>query len=382
LVYRQTLEINKFKKTQEWRTIGVRIRNSELSLLNRQLDRLNYTTLGDLVKDLVAGKITRLTDDQQIDIMKTNLQTNGQITGLSGKPYDFYKQIDIEDFLTFLKGKYHEHTAKCYLSYFERYAHIFFGLNPDVELFKLKPHKRSWILQSVKRFGDFYFRKYNNREAIQLIRQIIERYDLNKNLDMKDKIYLVSPNFIEEKVKKIFEMHGEIGFIARFGLLSGLREQEIIYIKEKEICSNGYGCDCDSLHKVECKNGLTIIAIGWTRGNKKALATIIPTQYWEKFRSLQKFDYTDISATHKIMKRDVGIAYIAMRKIHYNVMRFKETLSVDEAEVLAGRFSSVSGRHYVLHDPEKLAEKYKIAWNNFGININQTEDTIFFSLSS
>jgi hypothetical protein len=152
LVKRQTLEINQFKKTQEWRTIGVRIRISELSLLNRQLDRLNYTTLGDLVKDLVAGKITRLTDDQQIDIMKINLQTNGQITGLSCKPYDFYKQIDIEDFLTFLKNKYHEHTAKCYLSYFERYAHVFFSLNPDVELFKLKPHKRSWILQSVKRF--------------------------------------------------------------------------------------------------------------------------------------------------------------------------------------------------------------------------------------
>ncbi len=151
--------------------------------------------------------------------MKTNLQANGQITGLSGKPYDFYKQIDIEDFLNYLKSKYHEHTAKCYLSYFERYAHVFFGLNPDVELFKLNPHKRSWILQSVKRFGDFYFRKYNNREVIQLIRQIIERYDLNKNLDMKDKIYLVSPNFIEEKVKKIFEMPGEIGFIAQIWII-------------------------------------------------------------------------------------------------------------------------------------------------------------------
>jgi intergrase/recombinase len=355
----------------EWKTIGVKVRFSELPNLNRQLDRLSYTTLGDLVKDLIAGKITRLTDDQQIDIMKNNLQANGQITGLSGKPYDFYKQIDIEDFLNYLTSKYHKHTAKCYLSYFVRYANIFFGLNPDVELFKLKPHKRSWILQSVKRFGDFYFRKYNNREVIQLIRQIIERYDLNKNLDMKDKIYLVSPNFIEEKVKKIFEMSGEIGFIARFGLLSGLREQEIIYIKEKEICSNGYGCDCDRLHKVDCRNGLTIIAIGWTRGNKKALATIIPIHYWEKFRALQKFDYTDIAPTHKIMKRDVGIAYIAMRKIHYNVMRFRDTLSVDEAEVLAGRFSSVSGRHYVLHDPEKLTEKYNTAWNNFGININQ-----------
>ena len=126
LVNRQNLQINQFKKTQEWRTIGVRIRNSELSLLNRQLDRLNYTTLGDLVKDLVAGKITRLTDDQQIDIMKTNLQANGQATGLSGKPYDFYKQIDIEGFLKYLKNKYHEHTAKCYLSYFERYAYVFF----------------------------------------------------------------------------------------------------------------------------------------------------------------------------------------------------------------------------------------------------------------
>jgi hypothetical protein len=51
-------------------------------LLNKQLDRLNYTTLGELVKDLMSGKITRLTDDQQIEIMKTNLQTNGQITGL------------------------------------------------------------------------------------------------------------------------------------------------------------------------------------------------------------------------------------------------------------------------------------------------------------
>ena len=34
---------------------------------------------------------------------------------------------------------------------------------------------------------------------------------------MKDKIYLVSPNFIDKKTK-IFEMPGEIGFMARFCL--------------------------------------------------------------------------------------------------------------------------------------------------------------------
>ena len=44
-------------KTQksEWKTVGVKIRNEELPLLNRQLDRLSYVTLGDLVKDLMAG---------------------------------------------------------------------------------------------------------------------------------------------------------------------------------------------------------------------------------------------------------------------------------------------------------------------------------------
>jgi intergrase/recombinase len=174
---------------------------------------------------------------------------------------------------------------------------------------------------------------------------------------MKDHIYLVSPQFIEEKVKKIIT-------------LQGLREQELVYIKEKAICNDGYGCDCEELHVVNCKNGTTIIAIGWTRGNKKALATILPKGYWKKLRTLPKFDYTDIAATHKIMKRDVGIAYLAMRKIHYNVMRFRDTLSVDEAEVLAGRFKSVSGRYYVLHDPEKLTDKYITAWNNFGISVH------------
>ena len=52
-------------------------------------------------------------------------------------------------------------------------------------------------------------------------------------------------------------------------------------------------------------------------------------------------------------------------------MGFRKALELDEAEVLAGRFSSVSARHYVLNDPEKIAEKYTNAWNNFGINIGQ-----------
>lgn len=80
---------NTRKKITEWRTIGVRIKNSELPVINRQLDRLNYSTLGDLVKDLVNGKITGVTEDQQIDIINANMQGNGQITSLPGKPFEY-----------------------------------------------------------------------------------------------------------------------------------------------------------------------------------------------------------------------------------------------------------------------------------------------------
>ena len=50
-------------------------------------------------------------------------------------------------------------------------------------------------------------------------------------------------------------------------------------------------------------------------------------------------------------------------------MRFKNAIEFDEAEVLAGRFKSISARHYVLNDPEKLSGKYISAWKNFGVKI-------------
>jgi hypothetical protein len=102
-------------ENNEWKTIGVKVRIGELPLLNRQLARFSYNTLGDLVRGVIAGKITQVTEDEQIEIMKTNLQTSGQLAGLSGKPYDFYKQIDVTDFLKYLKERYSDHTAKSYV---------------------------------------------------------------------------------------------------------------------------------------------------------------------------------------------------------------------------------------------------------------------------
>ena len=333
------------------------------------LKRLQCQTLNELVKDVIAGKITRISEDTQIEIMKAQAQANGLFTAQSGY-YDFYKRVDDSDFYKWLKENYHPHTANCLHNYYLKYVDIFFSPKPDSILLKFAPHKRSWILQSMKRFGDFYFNKYGTKDVKQLILRIIERYDLNKNLDMKDRIYLVSPNFVEEKVNKIMTISGDIGYTCKLGLLCGLREQEILYIREKPVCDQSYGCDCEKLHVVNCKNNdMTVIAIGWSRGNKKAIATILPTKFWNKLRLMQKFDINDIQAAHKILKREAGIAYVVMRKIHYNVIRFKNALELDEAEVLAGRFRSVSARHYVLNDPEKLSAKYTSAWAYFGLDL-------------
>ena len=47
--------------------------------------------------------------------MKVQTQSSGLLTNQSGY-YDFYKKIDTNDFLKWLKDNYHIHTANCYYS--------------------------------------------------------------------------------------------------------------------------------------------------------------------------------------------------------------------------------------------------------------------------
>ena len=367
----QLIENSKQKdyKNYGWKNVAIKIKERDQILFNRQLDKLGFETLGDLVKELLAGKITRLTEDKQIEIMKINNQGSGQYTLQPETNYDFYKKIDVDDILKEFEKRYHPKTSKCLVSYFRRYADIFFDINPDVLLFRLKPHKRSWILQAMKRIGDYYFWKYNSRDIQDLVKRIIERYHLNKDLDMKDKIYLVNPGYIINKLTSLMAIPGHIGFIIRVGLFTGLREEELYYIYNKELCNNELGCKCNSLHVFHLDNKMTIIGINWIRVNKKVFVTILPTLIWNDFRNLPKFDRSDIIAAHSITKRDAEILYIGLRKIHYNVMRFKDAMNPDEADALAGRAKTTSAQHYVLHDLRSFSDKYIKAWQNFGLNV-------------
>jgi hypothetical protein len=120
----------------------------------------------------------------------------------------------------------------------------------------------------MKRFGDYYFWKYNNREVQNLVKTVIERYMLNRDLDMKNKIYLVNPNYLQTKINTLMAIPGEIGFTVRMGLFTGLREEELYYIHDRAICYNELGCKCNNLHpiNIDRSSAITIIGINWIRG--------------------------------------------------------------------------------------------------------------------
>ena len=58
------------------------------------------------------------------------------------------------------------------------------------------------------------------------------------------------------------KIQGEVGFIIKVGLFSGLREEEILYSHSKEICPDNAGHKCGKMHVInKPNNGMSIISI-------------------------------------------------------------------------------------------------------------------------
>ena len=136
---------------------------------------------------------------------------------------------------------------------------------------------------------------------------------LTLHLDMKRAIYVVDDQFVANKIEKLMGIQGEIGFIIKVGLFSGLREEEIIYSHGKEICPDNAGHKCDKLHVINKPNGMSIITLNWFRGNKQCYFFIMPTNIWKQFRNLSRFTRKEeINSAHNIVKREVGLKFIVM----------------------------------------------------------------------
>ena len=354
-------------KITEFKTIGTKIKNMDIPILNQRLKIYGYQTIGELIHDFIKTKFPPIHDDEELRSMKANLQQNGQLTSLSGSYPSFLNNIDYDEMLKFYTNnlRLHNKSARDLVSYFRRYYDIFFGNHPD-EVLKYAPHKRSWILQSMKKFASYYKYKTGNPDCEDVVKRMIERYNLNVSLDMKRAIYVVDDQFVASKIQKLMEIQGEVGFIIKVGLFSGIREEEIIYSHSKDICPDNAGHKCDKLHVINKPNGMSIITLNWFRGNKQCYFFIMPTYIWKQFRNLSRFTRKEeINSAHNIVKREVGIKFMDLRKLHYNVVR--NTMDPNEADVLAGRTKTVSAQHYALYQLDKMTESYKQAWEKFGI---------------
>src|SRR5215208_1821940 len=358
--------------TNEWKTVGVRIKSQDLPALNQRLRLYGFETLGQLVGDFLIAKFPPITDDRQIQTMDSNMQSTGikTIVNSTFEP-TFYKNVDYDDMLKYLLTirKLNNKHVRDIVSYFRRFRDVFFGPQPE-QILKLKPPKRGWILQGMRHFGNYYYYKTNNPECKELIEKIINRYGLNIGLDMHQRIYIVDDNFVSNKVKTLLAIQGDLGLTIKVGLFSGLREDEIIFMHNKEICNNLGGCSCNNkLHVITKSNGLDVVAINWFRGHKKCYFTILPTTIWERFRGLSNFNHEDIDIAHKLTKKKANLMFVELRKIHYNVMR--RVMDVNEADILAGRAKSVSAKHYAMYELDKMTEAYKEAWQRFGVNTDE-----------
>jgi hypothetical protein len=81
----------------------------------------------------------------------------------------------------------------------------------------------------------------------------------------------------------------------------------------------------------------------------------------QKFGERSTLSESEQQATNRIIKKDAGILYIAMRKIHSNVMRFNGMMRFEKADILAGRAESTSAQFYVAYELDKIADQYKEA---------------------
>lgn len=351
----------------KWKRMAFPIPEHEVGLLNQRLKMFGYETVGQLMKDFRTGKFPVISEDKQIDNLYQNKSSSGQNTytiGDGGK--EFYQNVDLQDLYTYCLNvrKLSANSCRDIVSYFKRFRDQFFTDVGIEQIRKLSPRIRSKIMDAFRKFGLYYFYKYNNDQVVDLVSRIIRRHNLSFGNSEYGKLYIVDNNYLEDKLKKIFELNGDLGLVIKFALYSGLREEELVYLHHRDICPDLSGCGCDKLHVIE-KGDYSVVLIQWHRGHKKCYFTIVPTTLLKEFRSLDRFEYNPhIKSSHSYLKtKDMNLNFMWLRKAHYNVMC--RVMKPFEANILAGRAKSVDAKHYAMYEIDEMTNKYKEAWDKF-----------------
>ncbi len=349
------------------RTVGVKLKESEIAALNQRFKLNGFATLGDLVRSYLNGELSTSGGTDQIERLLMRLKERNITDPLTGEITPiFYKNVDIEDFRRYLRSKYkYGRYGDDLTKYYQRFAEFFFT---KPEIVKAESGRnRSWICDAMRRFAEYYDYKYQKPEMRMLIREIIERYEINRQMRRHDQVWIADQGYLDSTITKILgTFAGDLAILIRFALFSGLRGEEIAYVHGKPICARLASCGCENLHIVNKSNGISAVVVNRIVGQKHCYFTIVPTKVWIDFRGLSKADYEFRKFAHLRLKEATNgeVALMDLRKFNYN-MNARSEMKEMGAEVLAGRARSISARHYLLNELDLLAEQYGKAWKKY-----------------
>lgn len=350
------------------RSLGVRLKESDIAALNQRFRIDGFRNLSDLVRTYLDGELLRSATTDHVERLLLRLKDKDITDPLTGDvTSNFYKNFDIEDFRRYLKNKYkYSRYGDDLAKYYQRFAGFFFT-KPDIVKAE-SGRNRSWICDAMRRFAEYYDYKYQNPEMRLLVKEIIERYEINRQTRRHDLVWVADQNYLETVITKILNKFnsGDLSVLIRFALFTGLRGTEISYVHTKAICPRLGGCNCENLHVVNKYNGLSVVVINRVVGQKHCYFTICPTELWQKFRSLSKVDYEFRKVAHLQIKQATNgeVVFIDLRKFNYNINARSEMRELG-AEVLAGRAKTVSARHYLINELDLLANYYRHAWGKY-----------------
>ena len=306
----------------QWKSVTVRLKENDLAILNNKLQTNGFETFSEFIHSWLKGNYPRLEKNEQIEKLLVRLREKGIKDPLTGgfNP-TFYRNVDSANMLEDLSKRYvYKKHARDLVNYFERYVEIFFT-NPEL-IRTVSGHKRAWICDALRRFGEYYDRRFHNPELKILIQEIIERYELNRKMRIHDRIWLSDEDYLRRMIQSVSEILGEMGTLIKFALYSGLRGEEITYSHSTSICNRLSGCGCQNLHVMDMKNGYSVVLLNRVVGQKHSYFTIISTKLWGCFRSLPKVEYEQRKVAHALLKSHTNgvVAFKDLRKFHYNVL--------------------------------------------------------------
>ena len=191
-------------KKDSRRSLTARVKPEDLVIVNQRLKLFGFNSINEMVHDFIRGKFPQITEDRQIDNLIDNTQSNGLKSVFEGGiNRDFYEHADLNDMYNYYLNirKFHRNTCRDLISYFRRFRDQFFT-EKVADLQSLTPRMRSRIMDVFRKFGQYYFYRYNNDQCTDLVLKIIRRYSLNVGSTIMPSYTLLIITILKKSNKK------------------------------------------------------------------------------------------------------------------------------------------------------------------------------------